>query len=454
MRANTGDMGLDLIGLLPGFGNFFYTIAAFVVVLSIIVAVHEYGHYIVGRWSGIHADVFSIGFGPVLLKGTDKRGTVWQIAAVPLGGYVKFAGDSGATSGKDGEAMAQMDAAARRRTMHGAPLWARAATVAAGPVFNFIFAFAVFAALIMHEGVAIDEPVVGEITPLPAQPFELARGDRILAVEGIPTQTLADFLSSAGELPAQSVLRYTVEREGRVLEVTGPHPQPPLAGSVALQSAARAAQMQTGDVITAINGTEIATFGQLREMVAASGGAALELQVWRAGQMLELTLVPKSTDLPLAEGGFETRYLIGLTSGAVFEYGMRNPGMLEAAGIAAEQVWRVIRTSVEGLYYMILGQISTCNLSSPIGIAEASVAKASDGLVEFVWFIGVLSVAIGFLNLFPIPPLDGGHLVFHAYEAVMGRPAGDKAMQILITIGLALVLTLFAFALFNDLTCP
>lgn len=102
---------------------------------------------------------------------------------------------------------------------------------------------------------------------------------------------------------------------------------------------------------------------------------------------------------------------------------------------------------------MIVGQISTCNLSSPIGIAEASVAKASDGLIEFVWFIAVLSVAIGLLNLFPIPPLDGGHLVFHAYEAVMRRPAGDKAMQILITIGLALVLTLFAFALFNDLTC-
>lgn len=439
--------------MLPSFGNFFYTIAAFVVVLSIIVAVHEYGHYIIGRWSGIHADVFSIGFGPVLAKRTDRRGTVWQIAAIPMGGYVKFAGDSGATSGKDAASMSQMDAAARRRTMHGAPLWARAATVAAGPMFNFIFAFAVFVSLIMYEGVAVDEPIVGEITPLPAQPFDLARGDRILAVEGIETETLADFLNSAPDLPAQAILTYTVERNGQVIEVTGPHPQPPLAGSVALQSAARAARMQPGDVITSINGTEIATFAELRDLVSASGGAALELEVWRAGDVLDLTLVPKSTDLPLNTGGFETRYLIGLTSGAVFEYGTRVPGVLEASEYAALQIWRVMRTSVEGLYYMVVGQISTCNLSSPIGIAEASVAKASDGFIEFIWFVAVLSVAIGLLNLFPIPPLDGGHLVFHAYEAIMRRPAGDRAMQILITAGLALVLTLFAFAIFSDLTC-
>ena len=444
---------MDLIGLLPSFGNFFYTIAAFVVVLSIIVAVHEYGHYIVGRWSGIHADVFSIGFGPVLAKGTDKRGTVWQIAAIPLGGYVKFAGDSGATSGKDADGMAEMNSAQRRRTMHGAPLWARAATVAAGPIFNFIFAFLVFVSLVSYEGVAVDEPVVGEITALPAQPFELAAGDRILAVEGIETETLSDFLLSADDMPAQAVLRYTVERAGSVIEVTGPHPQPPLAGSVAMKSAAREAQMQPGDVITSIDGNEITTFAELRELVAASGGEALALRVWRDGRDLDLTLVPRSTDLPLAGGGFETRYLIGLTSGAVFEYGKRTPGLLEASEIAANQIWRVIRTSLEGLYYMIIGQISTCNLSSPIGIAEASVATASDGMVEFFWFIAVLSVAIGLLNLFPIPPLDGGHLVFHAYEAVMRRPAGDKAMQILITIGLAMVLTLFAFALFNDLTC-
>ncbi len=444
---------MDALGLLPDFGNFFATIAAFVVVLSIIVAVHEYGHYIVGRWSGIHADVFSIGFGPVLASRTDRRGTVWQFAAIPLGGYVKFAGDAGATSGKDDDAMTGLSAAERRRTMHGAPLWARAATVAAGPVFNFIFAFAVFAGLLIYEGIAVDEPVVGEITELPAAPFGLQQGDRILSVGGIQTETLSDFLRAAEELPAQPVLDYTVLRDGQQLQVTGPHPMPPLAGSVAMKSAARDAQMQPGDVITAIDGADIATFGELREKVAASDGAALDLTVWRAGEQLSLTLVPRRTDLPLPEGGFETRYLIGLTSGAVFEYGTRTPGVMETVSLAATQLWTITRTSVEGLYYMIVGQISTCNLSSPIGIAEASVAKASDGLVEFIWFLGVISVAIGFLNLFPIPPLDGGHLMFHAYEAVARRPASDQVVRVLMTLGMALVLTLFLFALFNDLTC-
>ena len=444
---------MDAFGLLPDFGNFFATIAAFVVVLSIIVAVHEYGHYIVGRWSGIHADVVSIGFGPVLASRTDKRGTVWQFAAIPLGGYVKFAGDSGATSAKDDDAMSGLSAAERRRTMHGAPLWARAATVAAGPVFNFIFAFVVFAGLLFYEGIAVDEPVVGEIAELPAGPFGLQQGDRVLSVGGIETETLSDFLTAAQDLPAQPVLDYTVLRDGAQMEVTGPHPMPPLAGSVAMKSAARDAKMRTGDVITAIDGAEIATFNELREKVAESEGAALDLTVWRAGEELALTLVPRSTDLPLPEGGFETRYLIGLTSGAVFDYGTRTPGALEAAGLAASQLWTITRTSVEGLYYMILGQISTCNLSSPLGIAEASVAKASDGLVEFIWFLGVISVAIGFLNLFPIPPLDGGHLMFHAYEAVARRPASDQAVRVLMTLGLAMVLSLFVFALFNDLTC-
>lgn len=444
---------MDLVGLLPSFGNFFLTIAAFIVVLSIIVAVHEYGHYIIGRLSGIHADVFSLGFGPVLAKGTDKHGTVWQVAAIPLGGYVKFAGDADAASSQADAGISQLSDAQRRRTMHGAPLWARSATVFAGPMFNFIFAFFIFAGLIMYEGIAIDEPVVGEITALPGQPFELSPGDRILSVEGVATETLADFVTSSDALPAQAVLNYRVDRGGRVIDVTGPHPQPPLAGSVAMKSAAREAQMQPGDVITAINGTEIATFAELREMVAASGGEALDLRVWRAGDVLDLTMIPRSTDLPLPGGGFETRYLIGLTSGAVFDYSTRTPGLWEASGIAASQIWRVIRTSLEGLYYMIVGQISTCNLSSPIGIAEASMATASDGLFEFVWFIAVLSVAIGLLNLFPIPPLDGGHLVFHAYEAVMRRPAPESAMRVLIMIGLALVLTLFVFALFNDLTC-
>ncbi len=146
------DATLDLFGLIPPFGNFAFTILAFVVALSIIVAIHEYGHYIVGRWCGIHAEVFSLGFGPRIYSRRDRHGTLWQVAALPLGGYVKFLGDADAASGPDGTVLRRMDKAALRRTMHAAPLWARAATVAAGPLFNFALSILVFSAVILVQG--------------------------------------------------------------------------------------------------------------------------------------------------------------------------------------------------------------------------------------------------------------------------------------------------------------
>ena len=163
------------MALIPQFGGLIWTLLAFVIALSVIVAIHEYGHYIVGRWSGIHADVFSLGFGPVIYSRYDKRGTKWQIAALPFGGYVKFAGDADAASGKDVAAMeaAEADPKRLRATMHGAPLWARAATVAAGPVFNFALSILVFAAIGLSDGVPRDPMTVGEMHPLPFEQNEL-----------------------------------------------------------------------------------------------------------------------------------------------------------------------------------------------------------------------------------------------------------------------------------------
>ena len=181
---------MDAIGLIPQFGGVVWTVLAFVVALSIIVAVHEYGHYIVGRWSGIHAEVFSLGFGPVLWSRVDRHNTRWQVAALPFGGYVKFLGDSGATSGKDGATMAEIyrrNPDDLRHTMHGAPLWARAATVAAGPVFNFVLSILVFTAIFMVRGVPSDPLTVGELRPLPAGHYELREGDEILGIAGTPS---------------------------------------------------------------------------------------------------------------------------------------------------------------------------------------------------------------------------------------------------------------------------
>jgi regulator of sigma E protease len=441
---------MDFASLLPDFGNIVFTLAAFIVALSVIVAVHEYGHYIVGRWCGIHAEVFSIGFGTVLFSREDRHGTRWQIAALPFGGYVKFLGDANAASvGVD----ASVSAVDRRRTMNGAPLWARSATVAAGPVFNFIFSIVVFAAYISIQGVATDTPRLGVVHPLPNPVQELREGDLIVSIGDEAVQTLEDFYRVAGQVPAVPEVAYTVERSGQRLSVTGPHPLPPRASGISLQSAARSAGLQTGDVVVAVDGEPVWAFAQLPPIVAESGGAPVAMTIWRDGALLDISLTPRRTDLPTADGGFETRWLIGLQSGPFFEHPVRSPGLAESVPMAVEQTWRVVTNSISGLTHMIKGAISPCNLSGPIGIATTSGAMASEGIWAFIWFIAVLSTAVGLLNLFPIPVLDGGHLVFHAWEAITGKPPGERALGIFMTIGIALLATLMLFAIFTDLTC-
>lgn len=449
---------MDISALIPAFGGFAWTIFFFVVALSVIVAIHEYGHYIVGRWSGIQADVFSIGFGPVIWSRMDKRGTRWQIAALPFGGYVKFAGDANAASGKDEAAMAdvQSDPTALRRTMHGAPLWARAATVAAGPVFNFALSILVFAAVGFTVGVPRDPLTVGEIRPLPAAVQELQTGDVVLEINGAPVPSIADegYRELMDNLPAEPILDYTVERDGSRRVVQGPYLRPPLINTVAPRSAALAAGLETGDVITAVNDAPVFAFGQLVVAVEGSDGAALDLTVWRDGETLQKQLTPKRVDEPQPEGGFATQWRIGVSSANAFEPASESPGLGAAVTGGVAQTWRIITGSISGLGHMITGAISTCNLSGPIGIAQVSGTMASQGVQSFVWFIAVLSTAVGLLNLFPIPALDGGHLVFYAYEAVTGKPPSDGALRVLMAVGLTLVLSLMIFALGNDLFCP
>ena len=449
---------MDILALIPSFGGLFFTIAAFIAALLVIVTVHEYGHYIIGRLSGIHAEVFSIGFGPVLYSRQDRQGTRWQLAALPFGGYVKFLGDSDAASGKNGGMIAQMSDEEKRLTMHGAPLWARAATVAAGPVFNFVFSVIVFGLFFLVQGVSTEVPAVGKVYPLPAQtdqaPDTLFEGDRILAIDGQPTPDDPAFADVIESLDPAPVTQYRVERFGEEKQVTGPFPFPPRIGGVQPQSAAMAAGLQEGDVILSVNGDPITAFSQLRDLIGASDGAPQQLSVWRDGEVFDVTLTPRRKDLPLSDGGFETRWLIGLTGSMAFAPELRTPGPLEAIQRGAEQTWYIATTSLSGLYHMVTGAISTCNLTGPIGIAEVSGAMASQGTASFIWFIAILSTAVGLLNLFPVPVLDGGHLAFHAYEAVAGRPPSDRALRIMMAIGLALILSLMVFAVTNDLFCP
>ena len=448
---------MDLGLLLPQFGSLFMTILAFVVALSVIVAVHEYGHYIVGRWSGIKAEVFSLGFGPVLFSRKDRHGTRWQLAALPFGGYVKFLGDADAASGQDGAAMADMAPERLRQTMHGAPLWARTATVAAGPVFNFILSIVIFTGVMMAGGKTAEPLTVGSLTPLPVAGVELRAGDEILAVAGqdLPDtgagEVYDDFLAT---LPAEPLLDYKVRRDGTRMAVRGPHLMPPLVGGLSPQSAAFDAGLRAGDVITAVDDRPVVAFAQLKEIVEGSNGAPLALDVWRKGETLALTLVPRRTDEPQAEGGFRTEWRIGVAGAMAFEPATEALGPVAALGAAVSQTGMIVESSLSGLYHMITGAISSCNMSGPIGIAEVSGAMASQGVQSFIWFIAVLSTAVGLLNLFPVPVLDGGHLVFYAYEAVAGRAPSERALRVMMTVGLTLILSLMLFAVFNDLFCP
>jgi regulator of sigma E protease len=445
---------LDLFNqIVPMFGNLAFAIAAFVTALSVIVAVHEYGHYIVGRWCGIHAEVFSLGFGPRLFGWVDRRGTRWQVAAVPLGGYVKFLGDANAASVGSEEVATDVDP---RRTMEGAPLWARTATVAAGPVFNFILAILVFAGSAMMQGQAID-PLTYDTAKLLPPEYEnnLEQGDVLISAGGVlfsdPDRT-EDFIDL---VPAQPQLDYVILRDGVEMTVIGPFVMPSRIGSVSPRSAADEAGLVKGDVITAIDGAPVFSFMQLQEKVFAAEGDPVALQLWNDGVTRDITLTARQTDTPLAEGGFETRYLIGVSSDFFFDPIVEKVSLGDGLKFGVNGVWRTATTTFSAVKHMIAGDISTCSLSGPVGIAETSASMARKGLQSFVWLIGMLSAAVGLMNLLPIPVLDGGHLVFYAYEAIARRKPSDKAIQLFMSVGLTLILTMMVFTLLNDtVLCP
>ncbi len=433
-----------------------FTLIFFIVALSIIVTVHEYGHYIVGRWSGIKADVFSLGFGKPLWQRTDKRGTVWQIAALPFGGYVKFAGDANAASAPDAHAVEGLNPEEARHTMPGAPLWARTATVAAGPMFNFVFSFLVFTVFILMSGKAADRLVVDEIRPVPYE-VGLMSGDEILAIDGDDVTETTDLGEIVENLPRDARVTYTVRRDGQEIQVEGPYPYPVIVAGISPKSAARDAGLKTGDVITELDGEAVNTFWDLQDYVTGHEGAAMTLTIWRpddaGGETFETTLEPRRRDLPSEGGGFETRWLIGISGGLLFTVGTEPVGLGEAMSAGISAVWQIITMSLSGLGHMITGAISACNISGPVGIAEVVSTSASDGASSFLWTVAMLSTAIGLMNLFPIPVLDGGHLVFYAYEAVRGKPLPDRAVGVMMTFGMIVIMGFMVLGLSSDLFC-
>lgn len=438
------------MSLLPEFGSIIFTIFAFVMALSIIVGIHEYGHYIVGRWCGIKAEVFSLGFGPIVASRVDKRGTRWQIAAIPLGGYVKFAGDSNAASGPMPDDHELPQGVSPRQTMLGAPLWARSLTVAAGPVFNFILSIIIFALIIMWAGVPSRPVIVKDTVSLP-ETVTLQPGDRILGIMG---QDATQDWPLDIEFPKDTrLVPYDVDRAGRTITVDGPNPLLPVVSAAMPRTAAADARIQKGDVILRLGGADVYDFQSLKDVVESSGGAAQEVTLWRDGEEITVILEPKKIDTPDENGNFVTHWRIGIVSGAALTPDTQMAPLGQSLVRGVEQTWYIVNSSVSGLVSMIFGEISTCNISGPIGIAESSGVAARAGIEDFIWFVAVLSTAVGFLNLFPIPILDGGHLVFFAAEAVTGKKPSAAVVNVLMAMGAAIIMGLMVFGVSNDLFC-
>ncbi|MCF3639078.1 RIP metalloprotease RseP [Rhizobium sp. TRM95111] len=372
------DMVLGAGGFLTGY------ILPFLVVLTLIVFVHEMGHYLAGRWCGIGVTAFSVGFGPELLGLTDRHGTRWKLSAIPLGGYVKFLGDEDASSKPDFDAVAGLSPEERARTFPGAALWKRAVTVAAGPIANFILAIAIFAVMFSIYGRQIADPIVAEVRP---------------------------------------------------------------------ESAAAEAGVLPGDLLVAIDGVAVTTFDDVRRYVSVRPELPIVVTVERGGERLDLTMVPKRTEIEDQFGNKVELGIIGIvTNEQTGNFRIVEYGPLEAVGQGALQSWHIVTGTVDYLSNLVTGRMKADQLGGPIRVAQASGQMATLGVAALLQLAAVLSVSIGLLNLMPVPVLDGGHLMFYAVEAIRGRPVGPTAQEIAFRIGMALVLMLMVFATWNDIS--
>ena len=352
--------------------DFLRNAGAFVVVLGVLVFVHELGHYLAARWRGVHVEAFSIGFGQALLRWTDRVGTVWKVAWIPLGGYVKLHGQE-----RPEDVLEEVRATWQEgRTFQGKSVVSRAIVVAAGPIANFLLAAVLFAGLFATAGRPVSLPIIGEVMP---------------------------------------------------------------------DSAAAHAGLQAGDRVIAIDGAPVRRFEDLQRIVAGDPDRQIDVHILRDGTEEAFSVVAGSR----AGVGGRRVGVLGVKGGAA-EFERLSPVRAVLAGL--QQTWDVTTQTISGLGQMLSGQRNPDELSGPLGIAQLSGQVASLGLASLVSFIAVLSVNLGLINLFPIPILDGGHLVFFLLEALRGRPVPPRVQEYGFRAGFAVLAGLFVFATWNDLS--
>jgi regulator of sigma E protease len=279
----------------------------------------------------------------------------------------------------------------------------------------------------------------------------LMPGDVVLEVNGLAVSNFDDVFRAAIDMPEPGPMQFRIERDGSRIEVAAPYAFPPLVQGVEPLSPASRAGLLRGDVILSADGQPLLAFDDLRRVVMASGDRTIAMEVWRDGEVLGLEITPTERDTGDGEGGFERRVMIGVAGAALYMPATETPMPWTALGYGVERMAGVITQSLNGLKHIITGDISAENLQGPLGIAQISGETAQQGFLSFILLIGVISTAIGMLNLFPIPVLDGGHLVAFTVEAIRGRPPSPAVMQIAMSIGLGLILLLMVFATYNDI---
>lgn len=444
---------MSFIEQIPLIGPLASYVIPFFIVLMVVVFIHEYGHYKVAQWCGVQSDAFSIGFGPELFGWQDKRGTRWKLSLIPLGGYVKFRGDADASSGSvDSEAMARMTEEQRAGSFPAASLPRRAAIVAAGPFFNFILAAVLFAGLAYSIGLPTDNPVVDEVEEgSMAADAGFVAGDRLVAVDGKSISQFSE-LNRAARASNGEAVSVEVERDGNLIKLPFTFIPPITVQTVRTDGAAAAAGIEAGDLILSVDGKKIVLFEELRTAVTASQGKPISIELKRDEETFSVSLTPEMREMRDENNNIVTRYLIGVTHSS--SLGMwpplENASLLEAGKTGVERTWGVLSGTVFFLYELIAGRGDVGDLGGPIRIAEFSGEAAQQGFSSLISLMAVLSASIGLINLFPIPVLDGGHLLFYAIEAVRGKPMNERVQEIGLTIGFALIVMLMLFATYQD----
>ncbi|MDB5597129.1 MAG: putative enzyme [Hyphomicrobiales bacterium] len=356
-------------------------IVPFVFVLSVVVFFHEMGHFLVGRWCGVKVDAFSLGFGPEIFAFTDKRGTRWRLAALPLGGFVKFHGDANAASMSDAEQIAAMPAEERAVSFFSQKVWKRAAIVAAGPMANFLLAIVIFTCIFFGYGREVLAPRIESV------------------------------------------------RAGEAGEVAG---------------------FQAGDLIVSINGEAIGTWNEMQRVVQMSGGVPLSFVVRRGTQEVTLNATPRQRDVDTPFGKHRVGLLGVTASSEVTDWRIERYSLVQSARIATQETWFIIDRTVSYIGGVFSGRETAEQISGPIRIAEISGEVAKVGIGALLNLAAILSVSVGLINLFPVPLLDGGHLLYYLVEALRGRPMSERAQELGFKVGIALVGALMIFATFND----